>query len=150
VLGDELQPKEQVIGIGTSHDFPSGMLDEQWLPIVGQNGWIVVSADARIWRRTVLRELLFQYGVRAFFFTENNSRGETKAQILKGALPEMRKLVAENDPPFVGSITTVGHAHIIFDRQRHRRVTRNQKAAAIRRTKPRRRKVRARSARAGR
>jgi hypothetical protein len=77
----------------------------------------------------VLREVLIQHGVRGFFFTENNLRGEIRAELLRKALPEMRAIVREHAPPFVASLTTEGHAHVIFDRAKHKQVLRKQKAA---------------------
>ena len=144
VLEEDLDPAEKVIRAGVDAGFPCGMLDEHWLPIVGQNGWIVISADVRIWRRSVLREVLFQHGVRGFFFTENNLRGEVRAAILRSALPEMRAIVRDNAPPFVASLTTQGHAHILFDRAGHRRAMRQEKVGkaktARRRQQPRKKK----------
>jgi hypothetical protein len=144
VLAEDLDPQEKVIRAGVDVGFPCGMLDENWLPIVGGNGWIVISADTRIWRRSVLREVLVRHGVRGFFFTENNLRGEVRAQILRSALPEMRTIVRENPPPFVASLTVEGHAHVIFDKAKHRQVLRKEKAGkaktARRKTPGRKRK----------
>lgn len=127
VLSKELDPTERIVKAGVDEGFPAGMLDEDWLPIVGRNGWIVVSADTRIWRRSVLREVLFKHGVRGFFFTENNLRGELRAAILRNALPEMRVIVRDNPPPFVASLTIEGHAHVIFDTAGHRKALRKEK-----------------------
>lgn len=123
--------------------FRPGELDENWLPVVGLNGWILVSTDTRLWRRSVLRQALFAAGVRAFIFTENNLRGDTRAQILRKALPEMRALVRDNPPPFIASLTVEGHAHLQYDLKMHRAVLRREKAAEKRRVKrkPRRRKA---------
>jgi PIN like domain len=134
VLAQDLDPAEKVIRAGVDADFPCGMLDENWLPIVGLNGWIVVSADTRIWRRSVLREVLFRHGVRGFFFTENNLRGELRAAILRSALPEMRRIVRETPPPFVASLTVEGHAHVIFDNAKHRRAMRKEMAGKAKTT----------------
>ena len=91
----------------------------------------------------MLRQALFAAGVRAFIFTENNLRGDTRAQILRKALPEMRALVRDNPPPFIASLTVEGHAHLQYDLKMHRAVLRREKAAEKRRVKrkPRRRKA---------
>lgn len=132
VLDKELDTSEKIIRAGVDAGFPAGMLDEDWLPVVGRNGWIVISADARIWRRSVLRDVLFKHGVRGFFFTENNLRGELRAAILRDALPEMRAIVRDTPPPFVASLTIEGHAHVIFDRTKHRMAMRKEKAGRAR------------------
>ena len=125
MLAAELEDHERVER-ALAH-FDHGTLDEVWLPKVGRNGWIVISADKRIWRRSVQRQALFNAGVRAFIFTENNLRGETRAKILKLALPEMRQIVKENPPPFIASLTVEGHAHIQFTLASHKEVVRNEK-----------------------
>lgn len=115
------------------------MLDQDWLPIVGRNKWIVISTDTRIWRRSVLREVLFQHGVRGFFFTQNNLRGELMAHIIRSALPEMRMHVRDNPPPFVGSLTIEGHAHIIFDLEKHLQAMRKEKSGTAKTTRRKKR-----------
>jgi len=88
----------------------------------------------------VLRQVLFQAGVRAFIFTENNLRGETRAEILRKALPEMRTLVRENQPPFVASLTVDGHAHILYDSDFHEEILRKEKKSHRNKSKKKRRK----------
>lgn len=140
VLAEHLQGSEKFIPFESV--FPSGTLDEEWLPQVGKNAWILISADSRLWRRSVLRQALFQAGVRAFIFTENVLRGETRGEILRKALPEMRTLVRENSPPFVGSLTIDGHAHILYDSDFHREIVRRELKSKRRRMKT---KLRSRS-----
>jgi hypothetical protein len=145
VLTKNLRNDEQVIKHRDA-GFMAGEFDENWLPIAGRNGWIVISADARLWRRSILREVLFRAGVRAFIFTENNLRGETRAQILAKALPRMRELVRDNQPPFVASLTVEGNSYIRFDDMLHKKVLkreqRSHKKKARKRTKGRERKTR--------
>ena len=131
MLEESLQQSERFIRYHEA-GFTSGMPDEDWLPTVGRNGWLLISADTRLWRRSVQREVLFKWGVRAFIFSENNLRGETRAEILRKALPDMRKLVRETPPPFVASLTVEGHAHLTYDSAKHKRVTKSELRAATR------------------
>jgi hypothetical protein len=128
VLNDEL-PKPHGHIRHKEVPFKTGELDEVWLPTVGKNGWILVTTDIRLWRRMLLRDALFKAGVRAFIFSENSIRGEARAESLRKALPEMRALVRENPPPFIGTITVDGHAHIQYDLVKHRAVMRREKAS---------------------
>ena len=125
VLSEHLHPTEQYVPFESCFD--AGTPDEDWLPTVGRKGWILLSADSRLWRRAVLREALFDAGVRAFIFTENTLRGETRAEILRRALPEMRLLVKQNPPPFVASLTVDGHARLLYDAAFHLQVLRKEK-----------------------
>jgi hypothetical protein len=141
VLSENLTSEEQVIRHRDA-GFSAGELDENWLPIVGRNGWILISADSRLWRRSILREVLFKAGVRAFIFTENNLRGETRAEIVRKALPEMRSTVRDTPPPFICSLTVEGHSRIQFDKALHKTVLKKEKASHKRKKKSRSRKKR--------
>jgi hypothetical protein len=134
VLSEDLRPDEKTVRHKDA-GFIAGELDENWLPTVGKNGWILISADSRLWRRAVLRQVLFNAGVRAFIFTENTLRGETRAEIVRKALPEMRDLVRDNPPPFVASLTVEGHSRIQFDNEFHKAVLKREKASQKRRAK---------------
>jgi hypothetical protein len=133
VLADDIHSTERVIRF--EECFESGTDDEAWIPEVGKNGWILISADARLWRRSLLRQAIFQHGVRAFIFTENTLRGETRALILRKALPEMRQIVRETPPPFIASLTVEGHANVLYDKDFHERVLRREQASWIRKSK---------------
>lgn len=133
VLSENLCTGEKFIRF--EEEFPSGTEDECWIPTIGRNGWILLSADSHLWRRSVLRESLFRHGVRAFIFTENYLRGEARAEVLRKALPEMREVVKDNPPPFVASLTIEGHARIQFDHAFHRKVTRREKTSLRRKRK---------------
>jgi hypothetical protein len=53
-----------------------GTADEEWLPIVGANGWTVLMRDKRIRYRKPERDRLIAHGVKAFCLTAsgNHSR----------------------------------------------------------------------------
>lgn len=55
---------------------PRGTADEEWLPIVGGNGWIVLMRDKRIRYRRPERDRLMAHAVKAFCLTGsgNHSR----------------------------------------------------------------------------
>jgi hypothetical protein len=119
VLSECLTHGEQVIRHSAA-GFKPGTDDEDWLPVVGKNGWILLSSDSKIWKRSVQRDVVFRHGVRGFFFTENRMRGETKAEIVRKALPQMRALVRDTPPPFVASLTQDGNAHIVHTIETHK------------------------------
>lgn len=129
-----MSKEERVVRAAVDDGFPAGMPDEEWLPVVGRNGWIVISSDTKI-KRPLQRDLWFLYGVRGFLFTENRLRGETRAIILRAAFPQMRVLVRETEPPFLGCITVEGYAKIELDLADHKQVRRNEKKAEKRKTK---------------
>jgi hypothetical protein len=92
--------------------FPRGIVDETWLPLVGLNGWVLLTADKRIRYNFLEKHALEEYAVREFVFTSGNMSGQDMAAALELALPKMRRLCHKLKPPFVASITRLGEIHL--------------------------------------
>ena len=92
--------------------FQSGTLDEVWLPLVGSNGWILLTSDKRIRYNLLEKRALKVHAVREFVFTSGNMSGQDMAAGLKLALPKMRTFSSRTKPPFVASITSTGEIHL--------------------------------------
>lgn len=95
-------------------------LDEEWLPEVGQRGWLILTKDDRIRRRPVEREALMQSGARAFILPSGNMSGEEMASAIVNALPKIQRFVARNPPPFIARISKAGGVWLL-DPQRSKR-----------------------------
>jgi len=87
-------------------------LDETWLPIVGSNGWVLLTTDKRIRYNLLEKRALEQHAVREFVFASGNLSGEDMAAALALALPKMRRLSARTKPPFVAGISRTGEVHL--------------------------------------
>src|SRR6266849_9370293 len=85
--------------------FQSGTPDETWLPKVGANGWVLLTADKRIRYNFLEKQALKEYAVREFVFASGNMSGQDMASALELALPKMQRLCRKVKPPFVGAIT---------------------------------------------
>lgn len=92
--------------------FPRGTADEIWLPQVGNNKWIVLTADKRIRYNLLEKRALERHAVREFVFASGNMSGEEMAMALERAIPKMRKLCRNFSPPFVAAITRAGEVHM--------------------------------------
>jgi hypothetical protein len=55
--------------------FSRGTSDENWLPLVGKNRWILLPADKRIRYNFLEKRALEKNAVREFVFASGNSRG---------------------------------------------------------------------------
>ena len=79
------------------HDdhFPPNAKDSDWLPVVGERGWVVLTKDDRIRYRRHEREALLDAGVRAFVLTNRNLTGDDMATLFAEALPKIRKLASK-------------------------------------------------------
>lgn len=90
------------------HDelFPQDARDEDWLPEVGRRGWIVLTKDTRIRYRAAEVAALLAARVRAFVLgARGDLQGTEIAAIFVKALPAMKRVLSETDPPFVAHVS---------------------------------------------
>jgi hypothetical protein len=92
--------------------FARGTPDEQWLPIVGENGWILLTTDKRIRYRANEKQAVIRHKVRMFYFSKNDMSGHQMASALERALPDIRKLCAKQRPPFFAAIARTGEVYL--------------------------------------
>ena len=95
--------------------FPHGSEDIEWLPIIAQRGWSLITTDARIRTNFIEKEAVRTNGVRMFYFSRNNLAGSDMGAALRRALPQMQRLVETESPPFTASINKNGEV-ILRDR----------------------------------
>jgi PIN like domain len=96
--------------------FRSGEFDEVWLPVVGNAGWAVLTCDKRIRYNQLEREKIIEHGIREFVFTSGNLNGAQMGEILKKALPSMRRVFHEYPAPFIATISKAGLVTVRFDK----------------------------------
>jgi hypothetical protein len=92
--------------------FERGALDETWLPFVGTNGWVLLTADKRIRYNFLEKRALQESGVREFVFASGNLSGVEMAAALEMAIQKVKKLCRKFDPPFVASISRKGDVYL--------------------------------------
>jgi hypothetical protein len=92
--------------------FPRGIPDETWLPLVGTNRWILLTADKRIRYSFLERRALEKNAVREFVFASGNLSGQDMAAALERALPKMQRLCCKHTKAFVAAITQAGEVHM--------------------------------------
>jgi hypothetical protein len=99
------------------HDdhFSQGTPDAEWLPVIGQRGWIVITKDTRIRYRPNEKHALLAAGVRAFAFASGNLSGPEMSEAIVKALPKMRKLLASHPRAFVARITATSDVAILLE-----------------------------------
>lgn len=92
--------------------FTRGSPDESWLPTVGRNGWILLTADKRIRYNLLEKKALEQNGVREFVFASGNLSGDEMAAALDLAISKMKKMCRKFRAPFVATITKKGDVYL--------------------------------------
>lgn len=88
------------------HDdhFPPNAKDTDWLPAVGNRGWVVLTKDDRIRYRAHEKDALLKSGVRAFVLTNRNLSGDEMAQIFVTMLPKMQRTARGARTGFVATV----------------------------------------------
>lgn len=88
--------------------FPKGTKDVEWLPIVGERGWVVLTKDQKIRKCQLEREVLFNSNVAAFILTSGDVEGRVIAQAYIKARHKMLRLLAKHRRPFIATVTKDG------------------------------------------
>lgn len=92
--------------------FPPGTPDEEWLPLVGKNGWALITTDKRIRHHSNERKAVMSHRVRMFYFSKNDMSGQQMADALVRAIPKMIQIKEKHPPPFFAAITKSGEVHL--------------------------------------
>jgi predicted nuclease of predicted toxin-antitoxin system len=98
------------------HDdhFAQNAPDPEWLAAAGKNGWIVITRDERIRYREAEKQAIRRAKVRAFVLA---ARGDLKiemlAEIFLNALPKIKQMIANRNPPFIAKIARDGNVRLI-------------------------------------
>jgi PIN like domain len=92
----------------------AGTADEAFLPKVGQNGWVLITADWH--QRYRPREIadLKRYRVRHFVMP-GNLGAEAMAKLLVTAKNNIRACCRDNVPPISGSVMRNGGVRLLMD-----------------------------------
>jgi hypothetical protein len=98
------------------HDdhFAQDAKDEEWLAIIGQRRWIVITRDERIRYRAAARQSIRRAKVRMFVLVARGDlRIEALADIFLKAFPTVSVIAAEVKPPFIAKIWRAGNVEVI-------------------------------------
>jgi len=92
--------------------FQRGTPDETWLPEVGRQGWVLLTADKQIRYNRLEKRALERYSVCEFVFASGNLSGSEMASALEQAITKIQRLWQKTEPPFVASVTKTGDVHL--------------------------------------
>jgi hypothetical protein len=88
--------------------FAPGTPDEEWLPYVGEKGYILFTIDKRIRRRPLQKSLIREHKVGAFFLMgKTMSRWNYIRQVVM-AWEKIEQTVERETPPFAFQISAQG------------------------------------------
>ena len=92
--------------------FAPGTEDTEWLPFVGEKGWLLLTKDKRIRYNELEKDAVREHKVREFYFSSGNFSGVEMAEMLIDALRDMVRVFRRQKPPFIASITKSGKVDV--------------------------------------
>jgi PIN like domain len=88
--------------------FPRGTLDKDWLPVVGRNGWAVLTKDKGQRYSPLEKARIKEHGLKIFAFSSGNLSADEMAKLLKANLSRLDRFARKHPAPFVASIHQKG------------------------------------------
>ena len=95
------------VELHTDH-FAQDAPDREWLPVVGQRGWVILTKDSKLLTNQLEIIALLKSGAPAFVLRVADMSGEEMATAFTVAYPEMLRFLDKFDPPFLATITRTG------------------------------------------
>lgn len=96
-------------------EFEQGTPDQEWLPVVGARGWVVLTKDSRLRFRPLEKEALIAAKVRVFVFTGGNVPGAAMADAIVKAIPKVQALLGTKQHAFVARITAASDVAVLLE-----------------------------------
>lgn len=91
--------------------FAQGAPDEEWLPVVGRRGWVLLTLDSRLRYNRLQQRAMMENSVAAFVLVGGDTH-EEKAAVFLEALARIRSFLARNPPPFIAKVYRGGRVEI--------------------------------------
>lgn len=106
-----------VVEVHSDH-FPHDIPDAEWLPVVGEREWVVLTNDKRIRYRRIERDALLAAGIRAFVLTVGHLSIAAATATWERHLRKIERLAVSTPAPFIAH---VGPARVTIMRASRRR-----------------------------
>ncbi len=97
-----------------THDahFAQATLDDDWLPVVGRNGWVVLTADQRIAYRAIESAAVRASGAPLFVLVSGHLKGIEIGQVFLAAVDKILVLLHEEPRPFIAKVYRDGRVQV--------------------------------------
>jgi len=94
-------------------EFSEDSEDVEWLPVVADKGWAILTKDKRIRRRALEREAISQSGGGAFILAASGLGGDAIAEAFVRALPHMIRIWNTRARPFIATVSARGSVTVV-------------------------------------
>jgi hypothetical protein len=88
--------------------------DTEWVPSVGQRGWIILSKDRHLRSNPLELIALLKSNTHSFLLTSADMTGAAMARAFVTALPVMARMADKFPPPFIGTVTPSGRVSVYY------------------------------------
>lgn len=108
------------------YDEFSGQDDVDWLPVIGERRWVLLTKDKNIRKNQLEVDAILNAGVRAFVLTAANLHRDDMARLICGAMRKVYRICRQRGP-FIFNITGSGIVSQVSNRRLRRRTTRRER-----------------------
>ena len=102
-VGIALQAIGKKVEFHNDHFAPDSP-DTEWLPIVSQRGWIVLTKDENIGRNILEVQAITDNKARVFILVSGNLSTQGMINIFVDAIDKIEKIVKGNSAPFIAKV----------------------------------------------
>lgn len=96
--------------------FEPGVPDTEWIPVVSERGWLILTIDAMISRRIAEQAAIAQANGRVFVFASSKVNSVAISTAMVQAYSTMVAIATETEAPFIAKIYKSGEARLWRDR----------------------------------
>ena len=107
MVSSALREAGAIVELHTDH-FAQDAPDPEWLPVVGQRGWVILTKDSKLLSNQLEIIALLKSGAPTFVLRVADMTGDETATVFSRAYPEILRFLNKFDPPFVATITRSG------------------------------------------
>jgi len=102
-VGIALQAIGKQVEFHNDHFAPDSP-DTEWLPVVSQRGWIVLTKDENIGRNILEVQAIADNKARVFILVSGNLSTQGMINIFVDAIEKIEKIVKGNSAPFIAKV----------------------------------------------
>jgi hypothetical protein len=103
-VGEALRAIGVKVELYTDH-FSPGVPDVDWLPVVGEKGWVVITKDKAIRRKPWEREKVLASRVQMFTLPNGNMTGEQMGKVVVESRLRMARFLHKHTGPFIANVS---------------------------------------------
>lgn len=85
--------------------FEQNATDTDWLPVVGDHGWVVLTKDKAIAKNQLELMAIARAEVKVFILTSGNLTRQDMADLLVDVLGKLKKFAQGNQAPFIAKVS---------------------------------------------